>query len=121
MQFLKLEYFKNIILERISEFNGYSKYTKYLPGPVDHPVELVDQAAVETDRKLFVTLQKRQDHQIRELKDALKRIEDGTYGICMECEEEIPVQRLMARPTTRLCVECQETREKTYRQKNAAM
>jgi DnaK suppressor protein len=113
MQFLKLEFFKNIVTEKISEFNGYSKSTKYLSEPSDRPVELVDQAAFETDRRLFVTLKTRQDVRLRELKDALERIENGTYGICMECEEDIPVRRLMAQPTTRLCVGCQEAREKS--------
>jgi len=111
MQFLKLEYFKDIVTEKISEFSSYSKSTQYLSEPADHPAELADQAAVETDRRLFVALKTRQDVRLRELKDAFDRIENGTYGICMECEEDIPVQRLMARPTTRLCVGCQEARE----------
>jgi DnaK suppressor protein len=117
MQYLKREFFKNIVTEKISEFNGYSKSTQYLSEPADHPVELVDQAAVETDRRLFVEFKKRQDNRLRELKDALARIENDTYGTCMECEEDIPIQRLLARPTTKLCIGCQEAREKTYRKK----
>lgn len=114
MQFLKREFFKNIVAEKISALSGYSKSTEYFSEPADHPAELVDQAVIETDRRLFIELKKRQDNRLRELKDALARIENGTYGICMECEEDIPVQRLRARPTTRLCVGCQEAREKSH-------
>ncbi|MBN2515436.1 MAG: TraR/DksA family transcriptional regulator [Deltaproteobacteria bacterium] len=121
MQYLKHEFFKSIVTEKISEFNGYSKSTQYLSEPADHPVELVDQAAVETDRRLFVELRKRQDNRLRELKDALERIENGTYGTCMECKEDIPVQRLMARPTTILCVGCQEAREKSHNLRSTVM
>lgn len=121
MQFLKLDFFKNIVTEKISELNGYSKSTQYLSEPADHPAELVDQAAVESDRKLFVTLKKRHDNRLRELKDALARIENGTYGICMECEEDIPVERLMARPTTILCIGCQEARETFHNLKRKVM
>jgi DnaK suppressor protein len=121
MQYLKREFFKSIVTEKIFECNGYSKSTQYLSEPADHPVELVDQAAVETDRRLFVELRKRQDNRLRELKDALERIENGTYGTCMECKEDIPVQRLMARPTTILCVGCQEAREKSHNLRSTVM
>ncbi len=42
---------------------------------------------------------------------ALKRIEDGTYGICEVCEQEIPPARLEAKPSVSLCVGCQEAKE----------
>jgi DnaK suppressor protein len=52
---------------------------------------------------------------IGKIREALERIEDGTYGICEECGEEITAERLKARPVTTLCIECkkrQETEEK---------
>jgi DnaK suppressor protein len=45
---------------------------------------------------------------LREVSDALHRIDHGTYGICMECEEPISVKRLEAVPWARFCVTCQE-------------
>jgi DnaK suppressor protein len=45
---------------------------------------------------------------LREISDALHRIEHGTYGICLECEEPISVKRLDALPWARYCVRCQE-------------
>jgi len=45
---------------------------------------------------------------LREIADALQRIEQGTYGVCLECEEPISVKRLDAVPWARYCVTCQE-------------
>src|SRR5579872_5566835 len=45
---------------------------------------------------------------LREISDALQRIEQGTYGTCMECEEPISIKRLEAVPWARYCVACQE-------------
>jgi DnaK suppressor protein len=45
---------------------------------------------------------------LREISDALQRIENGTYGVCLECEEPISAKRLEAVPWARYCVTCQE-------------
>ena len=45
---------------------------------------------------------------LREISDALQRIEQGTYGVCLECDEPISVKRLEAVPWARYCVACQE-------------
>jgi DnaK suppressor protein len=56
-----------------------------------------------------------QEHDIEELEAtelALKRIAQGTYGICLACETAIPVTRLLAFPSASRCIECQEVAEK---------
>jgi DnaK suppressor protein len=56
-----------------------------------------------------------QEHDIEELEAtelALKRIAQGTYGICLACETSIPVTRLLAFPSASRCIECQEVAEK---------
>ena len=45
---------------------------------------------------------------LREVEDALTRIDEGTYGKCERCGDEIPLPRLEARPWARLCISCQE-------------
>src|SRR5262245_19191753 len=45
---------------------------------------------------------------LREVRSALDRIQNGTYGICEECEEPISVKRLIALPSAALCIRCQE-------------
>ena len=53
---------------------------------------------------------------IRKIDDALKRIEDGSYGYCLETGEEIGIKRLEARPVATLSIEAQERRERRERQ-----
>jgi RNA polymerase-binding protein DksA len=52
---------------------------------------------------------------LRQLDDALKRIEDGTYGVCEECSGKIPLKRLEAYLAARLCVDCKSQQEKLQR------
>ncbi len=52
---------------------------------------------------------------LRRLNDALKRIENGTYGVCEDCDSKIPVKRLEAYPAARFCIACKSKREKLQR------
>lgn len=57
------------------------------------------------------------DRHIRDLRDieqARTRIDEGTYGICTDCEEEIIFERLQARPTATRCIYCQQQHERTH-------
>jgi DnaK suppressor protein len=69
--------------------------------PADQGTEMGDQ-----DRRL--TLVERHDAEIAEIDDALARLKTGTYGICENCDEAVPVARLRAVPEARYCVECQK-------------
>ena len=55
----------------------------------------------------------RHQAQLRAVEEALLRIEDGVYGICEDCGEEIPIDRLNAMPFALRCVDCQERHEST--------
>ena len=50
--------------------------------------------------------------ELRQIETALGRIENGSFGLCEDCEEEIPIKRLRARPDATLCLYCQEAMEK---------
>ncbi|MBD5642010.1 MAG: RNA polymerase-binding protein DksA, partial [Desulfovibrio sp.] len=56
-------------------------------------------------------LRDRERRLIRKIQGALQRIEDGTYGVCEECGEDISLARLKARPVTRLCIHCKARQE----------
>jgi DnaK suppressor protein len=68
----------------------------------------IDLATGEISRELEANLTMRQQKQLKEIQDALERIKLGEYGICEECGETIPEQRLRLFPAARLCVRCQE-------------
>jgi RNA polymerase-binding protein DksA len=73
---------------------------------------LADTATETYDRELDYTLEENSEHVLAEIDAALKRIEDGTYGICTNRGEQIPVERLEARPYATLCIDCQRERER---------
>jgi len=73
--------------------------------------DLGDQASAESDRNLLLRLRGREQRLMKKIDEALKRIEDGTFGICTECGEKISVKRLEARPVTTLCIDCKTAQE----------
>jgi RNA polymerase-binding protein DksA len=73
---------------------------------------LADTATETYDRELDYTLEENSQHVLAEIDAALKRIEDGTYGICTNRGEQIPLERLEARPYATLCIDCQRERDR---------
>ncbi len=75
-----------------------------------------DRATQESEFSLELRTRDRERKLIRKIDEALKRIEDGTYGFCLETGEPIGVKRLEARPVATLSVEAQERRERREKQ-----
>lgn len=74
-----------------------------------------DRATVESDRSFELRIRGRERKLMDKVEQALNRIEEGTYGICEGCGEDISVKRLKARPVATYCIDCktqQEQREK---------
>jgi len=77
--------------------------------------DLADRATSETDRGLELRTRDRQRKLISKIDDALRRLEDGTYGYCEETGEPISLARLDARPIATLSLEAQERHERRER------
>jgi DnaK suppressor protein len=71
----------------------------------------VDQALVESNLNFKLHIRNRERKLINKIKNALMRIENGTYGICELCGEDIPIKRLKVRPVTDYCIECKSAAE----------
>jgi DnaK suppressor protein len=78
--------------------------------------DIYDQASSERDRELGLLLGDREREKIHSIDEALLRISEGDYGICEECDEDIPLGRLKAMPFTRHCVKCKSDLEKLQAQ-----
>ena len=74
--------------------------------------DIYDQASSERDRELGLLLGDREREKVHAIDEALLRIIENEYGICEECEEEIPLGRLKAMPFARHCVKCKTDLEK---------
>jgi DnaK suppressor protein len=77
-----------------------------------------DRASLEGNRNLELRIRDRERKLVTKIDEALGRIADGTYGKCEECDGEIGIERLRARPVTTLCIDCkasQEAEERKHR------
>ncbi|MDH5750824.1 MAG: RNA polymerase-binding protein DksA [Deltaproteobacteria bacterium] len=70
-----------------------------------------DRATLESDRNLTLRIRDRERKLRKKVEEAMERLDTGTFGICEICEEDIAVERLMARPVTTLCINCKEEQE----------
>ena len=85
---------------------------------VADPVDMTSQAA---ERELAMQRLDRHAGLVRQLRSAIDRIEDGTYGICLECEEEIAPRRLRAIPWAQRCIQCQEAADRSARRERGVI
>jgi len=117
-----LKVFKKIVLEKKEELmddlkhisdDTLRKSQKVASGDISgYTYHMADVASDNYDREFSLGLASNERKSLYELDDALKRIEDGTFGICDGCKGIITKIRLKAVPSARLCIKCQQKREK---------
>ena len=91
---------------------------QYLQEESVNAPDIADRASMEAERSVELRTRDRARKLISKIDDALGRLEDGSYGYCVETEEPIGIQRLEARPIATLSLEAQERHERmerTYR------
>jgi RNA polymerase-binding transcription factor len=112
----QLEYFRKKLLTWKDDILRESRETiGNLQTETENHPDLVDRASSEADRALELRTRDRQRKLISKIDEALRRIEDGSYGYCEETGEPIGLARLEARPTATLSVEAQERHERRER------
>jgi len=74
-----------------------------------------DRATVESDRNFELRIRDRERRLLAKIHEALERIEEGSYGICEQCGEDITFKRMEARPVTTLCIDCKTQQERYER------
>jgi DnaK suppressor protein len=108
----KLDYFRNLLDEKLEELlHEANKTVTGMTSQEETYADPTDRAALESDRNFTLRIRDRERKLIGKIKEALERIETGTYGICEVCGEEISEARLKARPVTTLCIECKKREE----------
>jgi len=107
-----IEYFKALLEERLEQLLSQAGDT--LSGMTDQKENFpdpTDRASLETDRNFMLRIRDREHKLIKKIKKALNRIENGTFGVCDGCGEQISIKRLKARPVTTQCIECKTKEE----------
>jgi DnaK suppressor protein len=88
------------------------------PGSIEDETEdqtqdnLADTATATLDREIDYTLEENSEHVLEAIEAALKRIEDGTYGTCVNCGKPIAEERLAAIPWATTCIDCKRLEER---------
>ena len=109
-----LKRIKDILLNQKKEMLQNAKRTRNEEATLykdDLPDEF-DLASSEYAQSLVFRLRDREKWLLGKIDKALKKIDDGDFGICEDCGEDISIKRLEARPVTTLCIRCKEEQEK---------
>jgi DnaK suppressor protein len=79
---------------------------------IEKTPDALDEVQLAGERELAIRNLDRESNLLRNVKGALARIADGSYGTCMHCEEDIKTKRLDAVPWTKYCIKCQEAADR---------
>ncbi len=109
----KLEYFRSVLQEEMqSLLDEAGKTVSEMTADTTNFPDPNDRATQESDRTFELRIRDRERRLINKIHEALQRIDDGTFGTCDICGEEIGEGRLNARPVTTLCIDCKIEEER---------
>ncbi|MDR3175253.1 MAG: RNA polymerase-binding protein DksA [Desulfovibrio sp.] len=107
-----LEYFRALLNDMLAEALQQGEATlEDMTGNNEIFADPADRATMEADRTFTLRIRDRERKLIKKIKAALQRMDDGIFGVCEECGDEIGVPRLKARPVTKLCINCKSKQE----------
>jgi DnaK suppressor protein len=101
-----LNRFKGILTAKIAELERFTRHRAGIT--VERSADQLDEIQQASERALAICNLDRESSQLRNARAALRRIEEGSFGICQECDEDIHPRRLAAVPWTPFCIVCQE-------------
>jgi DnaK suppressor protein len=110
-------YFTSLLNKQLNELLKKEKETPVttVVGVSGQAPDFTDQATFESDMDLNIHMRERENKLLFKIKEALERIENGTYGVCEICGEAISETRLKARPVTTVCITCKQNQENQER------
>jgi DnaK suppressor protein len=107
-----VEYFKDLLENRLEELLSHADNTvSGMTQPKENFPDPTDRASLESERNFMLRIRDRENKLIKKIRSALERIENGTFGVCEECGEDITIKRLKARPVTTQCIDCKTKEE----------
>lgn len=111
----QLAFFKQRLLELKQETIGHIEEARARLADAQRETDELDRALNEEENRLRLRIADRESKLLPKIDEALKRIEDGSYGWCEETGEPIGVDRLLLRPTATLCAEAKARQERLER------
>lgn len=109
----KLELYRVMLNQKIAELlEDAGKTVSEMTVSKENFPDPNDRASLEADRNFELRIRDRERKLIAKMQEAIRRIDDGTFGICDDCGGPISEKRLMARPVTTQCIHCKTKQEK---------
>ena len=107
-----VEYFKKFLSDRLDNLLHQADDTvSGMTAPKGNFPDPTDRASLESDRNFMLRIRDRESKLIKKIKKTLVRIENGSFGICEKCGQEIDLKRIQARPVTTHCIDCKTEEE----------
>src|SRR5438270_13224977 len=106
----ELKKYKAILEAKSAELNAGLRNRDEIA--IEKTPDAIDEVQLAGERELAIRNLDRESNLLRQVRAALARIADGSYGVCMHCEEEISPKRLNAVPQTPYCIKCQEAADR---------
>ena len=114
----RLQFFRELLQAKIAELsNDQLKTLAEMTTTDERLADITDQASFQSDRNFELRIRDRERKLMVKMHEAIQKIDDGTYGVCENCDEEISEKRLLARPVTTLCMQCKTEQEKNEKLK----
>ncbi len=114
----ELNKFKKILEARQTELEHVVRNRDAIT--IEKSADALDEVQHAAERELAIRNLDRESNLLRSVRLALRRINDGTFGTCMHCEEEISPKRLAAVPWAAYCIQCQEQADRNQSENNDA-
>ncbi len=114
----KLEFFRNLLTQKINDLLGEAdKTVSEMTSTKENFPDPNDRASLESDRNFELRIRDRERKLILKMREAIQRIDEGTFGVCENCGGAISEKRLMARPVTTQCIDCKTKEERMEKMK----
>ena len=102
----ELNRFQAILMARVGELEGLLRHRDGIT--IERSADELEEIQQASDRALAICNLDRESNQLQNARAALRRIKDGSFGTCEQCDEQISLKRLAAIPWARFCIVCQE-------------
>jgi len=102
----ELDRFRATLTAKVAELERFTRHRDGIA--IERSADLLDEIQAASERALAVSNLDRESNQLRNVREALRRIREGSFGTCQECDGDIHPKRLVAVPWAKCCIRCQE-------------
>ena len=106
----EVDRFRAVLTARVAELERFTRNRDGIT--VERSADQLDEIQAASQRALAVCKLDRESNHLRDAREALRRIQEGSFGTCQECDEDIHSKRLAAVPWATFCIRCQEAADR---------